>query len=144
MARQLARLSASDDRVAVVERHTGGLALMEALVGCERAVLVDAMVAGGRPGTIYRTSLAALGETRHSICAHDMTLSAAMDLGRSLGLVLPADVEIWGIEPDAVDTFSERLSEEVAAAVPVVVREIGAAVGLRWRMPPPPDGTESR
>ncbi len=135
VVRELAPVVAGEDFVAVVERSAGGLALMEALIGYERAILVDAMVRGGPPGTIYRTCLENLRETLHSTCAHDLTLSAAMSLGRFLGLALPAEIDIWGIEPAAVDMFSERLSPEVAAALPAVVREIGAAVGLGWRTP---------
>jgi hydrogenase maturation protease len=110
--------------VAVRELCVGGLELMEALVGFDRAIIVDAMIAGGLPGTIYRSTPEALFESRNTACAHNATLGGALELGRAVGLSLPATIEIFGIEPEDVSTFGETLTGRVAAAVPQVVDEL--------------------
>jgi hydrogenase maturation protease len=95
----------------------GGLALMERLVGCDRAIIVDAVqTRGGVPGTVYRLTLDDL-PTLHADSAHDASLVAALALGRRLGAVLPQDIVIIGIEAVNVLDFTERLSPQVAASV---------------------------
>ena len=95
----------------------GGLALMERLVGYDRAILVDAIqTADGVPGTIYRLTLDDL-PTLNADSAHDASLKAALALGRRLEAILPQDVVIFGIEAVNVLDFNESLSPQVAASV---------------------------
>jgi hydrogenase maturation protease len=113
------------------ECSSGGLDLLERLAGYDRIVVLDAIrTRGGRPGDWYRFSAADLRETRHLSNVHDANFATALELGRRLGLALPRDEEIhvFAVEIDANDTFSEALSAPVAAAYPVLVEEIGAAV----------------
>src|ERR1700738_1031493 len=110
--------------ITVVEVYNGGLELMEAMVGYERVFLVDAIVTGGKPGTIRRLGVEQLATTRNSSSTHDGSLSAALELGRLAGERLPGEVRIWAIEASDVTTFCEGLTPEVRAAVPVVTAEI--------------------
>ena len=96
----------------------GGLALMERLVGYDRAVLVDAIqTRHGRPGAVYRLGLDDL-PTLNANAVHDATLKAALELGRRLGAELPDDVAIIAVEAADVLSFGEGLSPAVEAAVP--------------------------
>ena len=45
-------------------------------------------------------------------------------MGGLLGLSLPSDVEVWGVEANDVETFSETLSPEIDSALPELVSEI--------------------
>jgi hydrogenase maturation protease len=117
------RLSGRTD-VDVREACLGGMELMESLVGYDRAIIVDAMRGGGVPGTVYRSSAEAMFESRNSGCAHNATLGDALEIGRAVGLSLPARVEIVGIEPADVTTFGESLTPAVRDAVPSVVNEL--------------------
>lgn len=110
--------------VDVRELCLGGIELMEALVGYDRAIIVDAMFAGGKPGTIYRSTPEALFESRNSGCAHNATLGEALEIGRTVGLPLPGAIRIIGIEPGDVATFGETLTWRVNDAVPLVVDEL--------------------
>jgi len=95
----------------------GGLALMERLVGYDRAVLVDAVrTQGGEPGAIYRLTLDDL-PTLHANSAHDASLKAALALGRQLGAKLPDEIVIFAVEAVNLYDFSETLSPPVAASV---------------------------
>jgi hydrogenase maturation protease len=96
----------------------GGLALMERLVGSDRAVLVDAIQThGGAPGAIYRLTLDDL-PTLHADAIHDASLKAALAVGQQLGAKLPREIVIIGIEAINLWDFSESLSPQVAASVP--------------------------
>ena len=95
----------------------GGLALMERLIGYDRAVLVDAIqTRGGEPGAIYRLTLDDL-PTLHANSAHDASLNAALVMGRQLGARLPDEIVIFAIEAVNLYDFNESLSPPVAASV---------------------------
>ena len=96
----------------------GGLALMERLIGCDRAILVDAIqTRDGVPGAIYRLTLDDL-PTLHADAIHDASLKAALAVGRQLGAKLPREIVVIGIEAINLWDFSETLSPQVAASVP--------------------------
>jgi hydrogenase maturation protease len=104
----------------------GGLALMERLIGYDRAILVDAIqTQHGEPGAIYRLTLDDL-PTLNADAVHDASLKAALALGRQLGAKLPEEIVIYAIEATNVLDFGESLSRLVAASVP---RAAGLVVG---------------
>jgi hydrogenase maturation protease len=95
----------------------GGLALMERLIGCDRAILVDAIqTRDGVPGAIYRLTLDDL-PTLHADAIHDASLKAALAVGRQLGARLPQEIVVIGIEAVNLWDFSESLSPQVVASV---------------------------
>ena len=101
-----------------------GLSLMEQLVGYERVIVIDSIqTRDGRPGQVYRLALDDLPDfsTGHTTAAHDTSLQTAMRLGRTMGIELPDDVSVVGIEAKHVYDFSEELSPAVAAAIPEAV-----------------------
>jgi len=116
---------AAEDAIDVIEAYAGGLRLMEAIAGYERAIIVDAVKSGANPpGTVTSFPLHAAAKSRHTLCAHDGDLATVLTLGRDLGLALPQHVEIIGIEADDVESFGEELSAAVHAALPVAVAEV--------------------
>lgn len=102
----------------------GGLALMEHLTGYRRALVIDAIVAGAEPGSVNLLSAGTLTDrsSHHTASVHDMSLSAALELGTRLGLDLPEEIAIVGIEAAPGFEFGETLSEPVARAVPEATR----------------------
>ena len=114
-----------DSGVDVAEVNVGGIRLMEAIAGYERAIIVDAMKSNCcPPGTIQWLTLDSLNKTRNMICAHDGDLVMALELGSNLGLAIPKKVEILGIEAYDVENFSEELTENVLEALPTAVDEV--------------------
>jgi len=107
-----------------VELFSGGMWLMEAMAGHDRAIVIDAIVSGGIAGAIYRLGLDDLPQTRTADCSHDASLPVALALGHAAGLRLPIDVRIWAVEAADIETFSERLTPEVERAVPQVVEQV--------------------
>lgn len=110
--------------VAVAEVHNGGLELMEAMAGYDRAFVVDATVSGGVPGTIYRLGIDDVATTRNTSTTHNGSLATALELGRLSGVKLPSLVRFWAVEAGDVTTFREGLTAEVERAVPLVAGEI--------------------
>ena len=112
----------------VTEISVGGLTLMEAMIGYDRVIVIDAIQKNGdRPGTIYRMTLEdlhAISPTQHSGSPHDTNLITALEIGKRMGMTLPQDIVIYAISVENVIDFGDRLTPAVAAAVPQVVASI--------------------
>ena len=121
-------LGRSVGRVEIDLLAVGGLALMERLVGYERAVLIDAVLDGRPAGTIAVGTLAETDGrlTGHLDSAHDATLSAALEVGAALGARLPATLSLVTVSARRVSDFDESMSREVAAAVASAADEVVA------------------
>jgi hydrogenase maturation protease len=117
----------SNPELSLAEASVGGLRLLDALAGYERVIMVDAIqTADGKPGDVYRLHPTDLLASRHSGSSHDLTLPAALILGRSVGMDLPHDenIDILAVEVEDVLTFNEDCTPAVAAAIPQVVQMI--------------------
>jgi hydrogenase maturation protease len=111
--------------VDVEELWAGGLRLVEAMAGYDRAIVIDAMVTGtSPPGTVRRLDLADLGEARNVTCVHDASLPTALALWRMGDVPVPSDITIWGIEGQDLQTLSEELTVSVSGAVAVATDAI--------------------
>ena len=114
---------------ATVERlAVGGLALMESLVGYERAIIVDSYLGDGEPGAVRSGSLGGLADrpAGHLDSAHDTSLAAALSAGRALGARLPDEVMVVTVDTVAQDVFDDSLTPPVEAAVNLAADEVMA------------------
>jgi hydrogenase maturation protease len=110
----------------------GGLALMERLVGYERAIVVDAADLGETPTgqvRVFRLEDLPNPFAGHLGSSHETNLQTALELGRALGAHLPDEVWVVAIQSKAVYDFSERLSPEVEAAIPEATQKIIELLG---------------
>jgi hydrogenase maturation protease len=104
----------------------GGLNLMERLTGYRKVILIDAISSGNHHmGEVISFPLNALPDPTkgHTSSAHDTSLRTALNVGRSMNIDLPRDEDIIiiAIETDNIYDFSEKLSPQVALAVPIAV-----------------------
>jgi hydrogenase maturation protease len=105
----------------------GGLRLMEIMIGCDLAIVVDALTTGCQPdGTISQFPLDMLPDAceGHIASPHTTTLQNALRMGRELGLHLPTQVLVVGIEARKTYDFSESLSLPVQASLPQAVESV--------------------
>ena len=108
------------DQAEVICLSVGGLGLMEQLIGCDRAILVDAFISDREPtGSILVRRLDDLPNysAYHITSAHDTSLQNAMQLGRTMGAHLPDEVCVVGIAIRRIREFGEVLSPAVGGAV---------------------------
>lgn len=105
----------------------GGLALMERLVGYDRALLLDAAHTGLRPaGTVLECRLEDLPNPTagHLHSPHDTTLQSALEFGRRLGLHLPQILQVVAIEIPLTLDFSSTLTPSVEAGLPDAAKAV--------------------
>jgi hydrogenase maturation protease len=109
-----------DPKIAdVVEVSLGGLDLLDLLAGYERVVIIDAIKTNnGKTGQIHRLKAAALANTRHAASPHDVNLATALEMGKKLGMKMPSRIDIYAVEAEDTESFSEACTPAVAAAVP--------------------------
>ncbi len=122
-----------------------GTAVLDALPLLERAekvLAIDAMQAGGAPGSIYRCRVSDVAGQRERASLHEVSLLSVLHF-------IPADkrpeISILAVEPGTID-YGLELTPEVEAALPHVVELVKDTV-KRWTAeatgaPVPPGGTQ--
>ena len=114
-------------KVEITKLSLGGLSLMEAMIGYDKVILIDAVTTGKKPiGTITISSIDELPNQNlgHLSSAHDTSLQHALRIGKSLGAKLPDQIIIVGIEAIMDYDFKEELSEPIKASIPEATRTI--------------------
>ena len=127
VAAELERLLA-ERPVAGVEVATstrGGFELIDLLAGFDHAVIVDAITTDEpSPGRVHRLAPGQVAGSARLVGSHDLSLAAALELARALGVAIPATVTVIGVEAGDVTTFAESLTPAVAAAAVSLAREL--------------------
>jgi hydrogenase maturation protease len=99
----------------------GGQRILEVLDGRGTLLLVDAIAAGTRPGTIHRFEWPDKRvEALRPGSTHDLRPAEALQLAAALGIA-PPRVMVFGMEVESLDPQA-GLSPAVTAAVPQLVR----------------------
>lgn len=103
--------------VDVVESNLCGLALLELLIGYERAIIIDAMHTGRyRPGTVVEMGPENISSVTNP-SPHYAGLPELMRLAGELGLDFPKDMRVFAIEAGDMRTMGGGLTREVADAL---------------------------
>lgn len=112
------------DRAEVIELEGGGVALLDAMLGAQMVVIIDAMQSGRPPGTIHRFDarvdpIAPVFLPRSS---HAVGVAEVIELAKALGL-LQAKVILYGIEIASAE-HGQPLSQPVKQILDDVIRLI--------------------
>jgi len=116
--------------VEVVTWSGDPMGLLDRWDGFDRLVLIDAVVAGGEPGTTRRYGPDAPFAEGAGASTHGFGLAAALALGRALGR-LPERVEVWGVEAvefGAGAPLTPAVAHAVLALVDRLRDDLGAPV----------------
>jgi hydrogenase maturation protease len=107
----------------IIDGGTVGTDLLGEICGCEQALIVDAVDAGQRPGTIVWMDLNSSDlpriQTRN---AHQSGIYGLLDDLRLLGCA-PQQIVLVGVQPASL-SIGTQLSPEVASAIPALEKEI--------------------
>jgi hydrogenase maturation protease len=114
--------------IIVAEVGTAVLGALHLLEWAEKILAIDAMQAGGTPGTIYGFGVEDAAGPGMQASLHELNLLAAL---RFLPLGAKPEILIVGIEPETID-YGLDLSPAVAAALPELTRDVRKIVS-DWR-----------
>lgn len=118
---QLPAINRLSTTIIIEKFSTGGLSLMEQLIGFDYALVVDSYLpVCPSPGRIHSFPLDEVNEAPfgHLSSSHDTSLLNAIRVGRSLGADLPQHIDVVAVEAQNVLDFSTELSSAVEAALP--------------------------
>ncbi|MEJ5338218.1 MAG: HyaD/HybD family hydrogenase maturation endopeptidase [Aquificaceae bacterium] len=106
--------------VELMDGGTLGMDLLYFMEGFERLLLVDAVLGGCAPGTLYRFE----GEEvkayfRKKVSAHELGVQEVLALAQMLGRA-PREIVLLGMEPESLD-ISLELSETVKSRLDELV-----------------------
>jgi hydrogenase maturation protease len=113
--------------IEVVDVGTAIVRSLSAFEHARRVLVIDAVRAGGRPGSIYILDGHAVDRRKHPTSLHLIGLPEAMGL---LGGGVTPEVTILGVEPAWVD-YGTELSPAVQAVLPEVV-ETARRIVFEW------------
>jgi hydrogenase maturation protease len=98
--------------VDILESEVAGFDLMEMMAGWERVILIDSIQFDGlKPGTVVRIEPDDLHTSLRIRSVHEIDLPTVLELGRRLGLDMPAKLTIFGIQAEDPFTFGESLTD---------------------------------
>jgi hydrogenase maturation protease len=124
-ARELAVRLAGNPSVDIVESEVAGFALLELMEGFDRVLLIDAISFDGvPPGTVVRVEPGDLRTSLRIRSVHEIDLPTALALGRELGLQMPDEVQIFGIQAEDCWTLGERMSDAVRDGMDRAVAQV--------------------
>ena len=113
----------NNPNIIIDDAVTGGMNLLELLLGYDKAIIVDAVKTNkGETGEVKRIPLGDFS-TMHSCNPHDVSLSEAIEVAKKMGEErIPKEIVVIGIMMKEIPCeFGEKLSNEIAAAVPKAV-----------------------
>ena len=114
------------DNVEVIDGGTAGLDGLLSADGADKLIVIDAVRAGKKPGTIYKTRLDAdqrfSQEQPLKISSHQLGLLDAIMAAEKIGCA-PREIIIVGVEPGEVDCGLE-LTPAVKRAVGEVIKTV--------------------
>jgi hydrogenase maturation protease len=112
----------------VIEQSGDGAALMEAWLGAETVIVIDAMMSGAAPGTVRRLDASArpIPKSYFRCSTHAFGVAEAIELARALGN-FPQRLVVYGIEGKNF-AAGVGLSAEVVKAAGETVRQALATI----------------
>lgn len=110
------------DHVELLDIGTSTMDLISYLEGVEKLVIIDAMKAGGIPGTIYKCRPEDLLPAEEGpISLHEIGLLETLDMAKKKGLEI--DAVVIGVEPKVFD-WGMELSDEVKSKIPTIIEAV--------------------
>jgi hydrogenase maturation protease len=109
------------DHIELLDIGTSTMDLISYLEGVKKLIVIDAMKAGGPPGTIYKCRPEDLLPEERPISLHEIGLLETLTMAKKMGMEI--DTVIIGVEPKVMD-WGMELSDEVKNKIPAIIEAI--------------------
>ena len=115
--------------VELVDMGTRGMDIIFQLEGTEKAIIIDAVMSGGEPGTVYRMKREDLGDSKlNFLSLHDFNWQHGLALGKkTLGKNFPKEVLVVGVEIKNVKMgigLTRPLKDSLPSVVNLIQKEL--------------------
>lgn len=116
-------------RTLVAEIGTWVLDALHLLEWADRVLVIDAMQAGGPPGTLYLCGDADVADPRVKASLHELSLISVL---KFIPAAKRPTIKVLGVEPATID-YGLELSAVLQAALPRVLQTVQQIVAA-WRL----------
>lgn len=114
--------------VEVIDGGTDTMELLAVFQDFEKIIVIDALKAGGEPGTIYRiTPEEVMQDYKRSLSLHEVDLLDVLGMAKQLGG--HGEVVIIGVEPKEI-SCSIELTPEIEAKLPHVMDAVFSEINV--------------
>jgi hydrogenase maturation protease len=108
--------------IELLDIGTSTMDLISYLKEVKKLIVIDAMKAGGDPGTIYKCKPEdLLPKDGAPISLHEIGLLETLTMARKMGLDI--DTVVIGVEPKVFD-WGMELSDEVKSKIPTIIEAV--------------------
>jgi len=108
--------------VELLDIGTSAMDLFSYLEGVGKLIIIDAMKAGGMPGTIYQcTPEDLIPKGEEPISLHDIGVVETLTMAKKMGMEI--ETVIFGVEPKILE-WGMELSEEVKERIPSIIEAV--------------------
>jgi len=118
--------------IEVMDGGTAGLDVLLSVIDVDKLVVIDALRAGKKPGTIYKACLKIdekdkitqiFGQEEHlKMSLHQVGLFEAFGIAEKIGCA-PREIVIIGVEPGEID-YGLELTEQVRQKLPKIIEKV--------------------
>jgi hydrogenase maturation protease len=121
------KLSEHQDKfpsVEFIDTGTGGMTVLHLIANRKKAVIIDCVKMGKKPGTIKRFEPADVKTTKKMMhfSLHEADILRIISLSRQLG-ECPDRIVIFGIEPESLE-MGQKLSETLSGGIDAYLADI--------------------
>ena len=107
------------DHIELLDIGTSTMDLFSHLEGIRKMIVIDAMKAGGNPGSVYRCKPEDLmPKDEGPISLHEIGLLESLAMAKKKGIEI--ETVVIGVEPKVMD-WGVELSEEVKNKIPLII-----------------------
>lgn len=125
IAEKLKIILAENENITVEETNWGGFRIIDLLSGYKAAIVIDALRTGTQPvGFIHKLNYKDLIHSVRMVSFHDVNFATAVEFAKEVNIPMPEDIQVYAIEINEADHFSEELSDEVNASVDKCIQMI--------------------
>jgi len=103
----------------------GGFDILERILGYRKVIIIDSIITGGEPGTIYHLTPEDLSNYPAFSHTHSVDLPTSLKLGQQLMAdEMPDEIIIYAIEAEDITSFNENCTPKVEEAISKVIKQI--------------------
>ena len=104
----------------IIDGGTSGADMIDVIANRPKVIVVDALDAGEKPGTVFQLSMSELmAQESVSMSVHELGLIGSVQMAQQLGEA-PGEIVIFGVQPCSIKPGLE-LTPEVAAKIPRII-----------------------
>ena len=128
LIRKLSEYQDKYPSVEFIDAGTGGLNILHLIANCKKAVIIDCVKMGEKPGTIKRFEPADVKTAKKmmNFSLHEADILRIIELSKQLG-ECPDKIVIFGIEPESLELgqkLNKTLTDRIDAYLADICKEL--------------------